>query len=308
MPEILFKNYFILTILFLCTFLSGVTAQELDPIVDVDLSRINIDVRDRLSNFKQDVQNYLTRTKFTNEVIVNDIKGKQYKIKCNFQFFFTNATGVESYEAQLVVFVQRNVFRTPEFTPLLRIKDETWAFNYVKGQSFYHDDLKFNPLTSFLDYYAYMIIGLDDDSWEPELGTERFQKAQNVVNLAIANSSGQGWIDNSSFKASRNSYPFELLNSKYDDFRKAFWIYHFAGIDSLQYNKRTALERMAEAVEMIGKVKKNEVRSFTIKAFFEAKYLEIAGTFVDYYDKTIYRKLMEIDPDHSSTYEEYAKK
>jgi len=308
MPEILFKNYFFLTLLFLCTFFSGVTAQELDPIVDVDLSRINIDVRDRLSNFKQDVQNYLTRTKFTNEVIVNDIKGKPYKIKCNFQFFFTNATGVESYEAQLVVFVQRNVFRTPEFTPLLRIKDETWAFNYVKGQSFYHDDLKFNPLTSFLDYYAYMIIGIDDDSWEPDLGTERFQKAQNVVNLAIANSSGQGWIDNSSFKASRNSYPFELLNSKYDNFRKAFWIYHFAGIDSLQYNKRTALERMAEAVEMIGKVKKNEVRSFTIKAFFEAKYLEIAGTFVDYYDKTIYRKLMEIDPDHSSTYEEYAKK
>lgn len=283
-------------------------AQELDPIVDVDLSRINIDVRDRLSNFKQDVQNYLNRTKFTNEVIVNDVKGKPYKIKCNFQFFFTAATGVESYEAQLVVFVQRNIFKTPNFTPLLRIKDETWSFNYVRGQSFYHDDLKFNPLTSFLDYYAYMIIGLDDDSWETELGTERFQKAQNVVNLAIANSSGQGWIDNSSFKASRNSYPFELLNSKYDDFRKAFWIYHFAGIDSLQYNKRTALERMAEAVEMIGKVKKNEVRSFTIKAFFEAKYLEIAQTFTDYYDKTIYRKLMEIDPDHSSTYEEYAKK
>jgi hypothetical protein len=254
------------------------------------------------------VQNYLTRTKFTNEVIVNDIKGKPYKIKCNFQFFFTNATGVDSYEAQLVVFVQRIVYRTPEFTPLLRIKDESWAFNYVKGQSFYHDDLKFNPLTSFLDYYAYMIIGIDDDSWEPDLGTERFQKAQNVVNLAIANSSGQGWIDNSSFKASRNSYPFELLNSKYDDFRKAFWIYHFAGIDSLQYNKRAALERMAEAVGMIGKVKKNEVRSFTIKAFFEAKYLEIAETFTDYYDKTIYRKLMEIDPDHSSTYEEYARK
>ncbi|MCX7878505.1 MAG: DUF4835 family protein, partial [Ignavibacteria bacterium] len=114
--------------------------------------------------------------------------------------------------------------------------------------------------------------------------------------------------ETSSLKQSRAVFPAELLNSKYSDFRKAFWIYHFAGIDSLQYNKRTALERIAEAIEMIGKVKRSEVRSFIIKSFFEAKNLEIAQVLTDYYDKTIYRRLMEIDPDHASVYEEWAKK
>ena len=85
-------------------------------------------------------------------------------------------------------------------------------------------------------------------------------------------------------------------------------MYHFSGIDSLQYDKKTALEKIAQAIDIIGKVKKNEVKSFIIRAFFEAKYLEIAATLVDYYDKSIYRKLMDIDPDHSSTYEEYARK
>ncbi len=283
-------------------------AQELDAVVDVDVSSINIDIRDRLSNFKNDVQNYLNKTRFSDENIVNDVRGKPYKIKCTFSFFFRSATGVDSYEAQLVVSVQRNIYRTDNFTTVFRIKDETWAFNYVKGQSFYHDDLKFNNLTSFLDYYAYMIIGYDDDSWEPALGTVRFQKAQNIVNLAIANSDGKGWIDNSSLKQSRSAYPSELLNSKYENFRKAFWIYHFAGIDSLQYGKKQALERIAEALQIIGKIKKTEIRSFIIKQFFEAKYLEIATTLVDYYDKSIYRKLMEFDPDHSATYEDYAKK
>ncbi|HEY3252048.1 MAG TPA: DUF4835 family protein, partial [Ignavibacteria bacterium] len=89
---------------------------------------------------------------------------------------------------------------------------------------------------------------------------------------------------------------------------KAFWLYHFAGIDSLQYNKRAALERISQAIELIGKVKKLEVRSFIIKNFFETKYLEIAQTLTDYYDKTIYRKLMDIDPDHTSTYQEYGQK
>ncbi len=287
---------------------SKLHSQELDAVVDVDLSSLNVDIRDRLSNFKIDVQNYLNKTRFTDENIVNDVKGKPYKIKCNFQFFFTSSTGFDSYAAQMVISVQRNVYRTENFTTIFRIKDETWSFNYIKGQSFYHDDLKYNKLTSFLDYYAYMVIGIDDDSWEPNLGTQRYQKAQNLVNLAIANSDGSGWVDNSSLKQSRSAYPSELLNSKYDNFRKAFWIYHFSGIDSLQYDKRTALERVAESLEMIGKIKKTEVRSFVIKAFFEAKYLEIATSLVDYYDKTIYRKLMDFDPDHATTYEEYAKK
>lgn len=309
------KYFSLLLVVILCSvFSSGTIAprniysQELDATVDVDLSAINVDVRDRLSSFKNDIQNYLNKTRFTDENIVNDVRGKPYKIKCSFQFFFRTSTGFDSYEAQLVISVQRNIYRTESFTTIFRLKDENWAFNYTKGQNLYRDDLKYNNLTSFLDYYAYMIIGCDDDSWEPGLGTQRFQKAQNVVNLAIANSDGRGWVDNSSLKQSRSVYPSELLNSKYDGFRKAFWTYHFAGMDSLQYSKRDALEKIAASLESIGKIKKTEIRSFVIKSFFDAKYLEIATTLVDYYDKSIYRKLMDIDPDHSSTYEEYAKK
>lgn len=302
------KNLKKICFLTVIVFNISICSQELDATVDVDLSALNMDIRDRLSSFKQDVQNYLTKTRFTDEVIANDVRGKPYKIKCSFQFYFKTATGYDSYEAQMLVNVQRNIYRTSNFTTIFRIKDETWGFNYIKGQSFYHDDLKYNSLTSFLDYYAYMVVGTDDDSWEPGLGTQRFQKAQNVVNLAIANSDGKGWVDNSSLKQSRSVYPSELLNSKYDNFRKAFWIYHFAGMDSLQYNKRQALEKIAQALEMMGQVKRTTIRAFTIKAFFDAKYLEIATTLVDYYDKTIFRKLMDFDPDHAATYEEYAKK
>ena len=280
-------------------------AQELDPTVDVNLQNMGSDVKDRLAYFKQDVTDYLTKTRFTDEDIVNDVKGKPYKIKCSFQFFFTASTGFDSYEAQAVVIAQRYVYKTQNYSTILKIKDENWAFNYTRGQGMYHDDQRFNALSSFLDYYAYMIIGTDDDSWEPELGNKRFQKAQDVVNLAAANNVTKGWTDITSTKATRSSYPQELLNSKYDNFRKAFWIYHFSGIDSIQYGKQQALEKIAQAIDMIGKIKKSEVRSFTIRAFFDAKYQEIAQVLVDYFDKMIYRRLDDIDPDHVSTYDEY---
>jgi hypothetical protein len=286
----------------------NLSSQELDPIVDADMSKIGIDAQDRLSTFKQDITNYLSRTRFSDENIVNDIKGKAYKIKCNFQFIFNSATGFDSYDAQLVFTVSRNIYKSQTFTQILRIKDENWAFTYVKGQTFYHDDLKYNNLTSFLDYYAYLAIGIDDDSWELKLGTERFRNAQNIVNLAVSNSSDKGWSDNNVLKASRYTYPAELLNSRYEEFRKAFWIFHFGGIDSLQYGKRNALERISLAIEMIGKVKKLEVKSFIIKSFFDIKFMEIAQALTDYYDKTIYKKLMDIDPDHAGTYAEFAKK
>ncbi len=293
-----------------CLSIKLTNSQELDPLVDVDLSKLNVDVRDRLSNFQNEVTNYLTKTRFTDENIVNDQRNKPYKIKCNFSFFFNSASGTDGYNAQVVISIQRNIFRTANFTPLFRIKDDSWDFNYIKGQAFYHDELKFSNLTSFLDYYAYLIVGLDDDSWEVELGNKRFQKAQDVVNLALSNgsSAGSGWTDNSSLKPSRSAYPLELLNSKYDSYRQGVWMYHFAGMDSLQYNKRQALERMAQAIELIGKTRKTEIRSFTIKAFFDAKYLEIAQAMTDYYDKTVYRRLSEVDPDHTTTYEEYSRK
>jgi hypothetical protein len=289
-------------------------SQELDPTVDVNFDKVNSDARDRLSNFKNEVTDYLTKTRFTNENIVNDLRSKPYKIKCNFQVFFTNSVGFDYYEAQVVITSQRSVYHsitnygTEKTSPAMKIKDETWQFNYIKGQAMQHDELRFNNVTSFLDYYAYMIIGFDDDSWELKLGTKRFQKAQDVVNLALANQVTTGWSDNTLTKASRNTYTLDLLNSKYDNFRKAVWIYHFSGVDSIYWNKRQALEKMVAALEMIGQLRKAEIRSFTIKEFFDAKYLEIAQSMVDYYDKTIFRRLGEIDPDHISTYDDYSRK
>src|ERR1700730_15568645 len=89
----------------LFAFTIKVSAQELDPLVDVDFTNLNSDVKDRLSSFKQDIQNYLSKTKFTDEIISNDVRNKPYKIQCSFSFFFNSSTGTDGYNSQLVVSV-----------------------------------------------------------------------------------------------------------------------------------------------------------------------------------------------------------
>ena len=59
-----------------------------------------------------------------------------------------------------------------------------------------HDELTFEALTGFIDYYAYMMLGYDFDSFAELGGSDYFAKAQDVVDLAQS-SNAIGW---SSFK------------------------------------------------------------------------------------------------------------
>jgi hypothetical protein len=60
---------------------------------------------------------------------------------------------------------------------------------------------------------------------------------------------------------------------------------------------------------MIGEVKKNaDPQNQIIKAFFEAKYKEIAELLTGYRDPNIFLELSAMDPNHQTTYEESRKR
>jgi hypothetical protein len=55
-------------------------------------------------------------------------------------------------------------------------------------------------------------------------------------------------------------------------------------------------------------VKKKEVKAYNIDIFFEEKSAEIAETFLNYGDRTVYDQLIVLDPAHQRIYEEAKKK
>jgi hypothetical protein len=272
--------------------------QELDCTVKVNYEGVSTTNKDLLVNFDADVREYMNNYKWGNDDL-------DEKVKCTFDIFIRNATG-DRYSAEVFVGSQRSVLNGGGTKGVLRLKDDAWDFTYVRGRPIIHNPYSFNDLASFLDFYAYLILGYDYDTYERLSGTPFFQKAADISNLGRA-TGGKGWQPTKT-GYSRIQLIDEVLNSKFAPVRVASFKYHFSGLDSLATSRSRALKNARDAILMIGDVRKNaDPRSQIIRAFFDVKFLELAELFIGY-DPQVYLDLASIDVAHQTTYDEYRKK
>lgn len=297
------KARLIIFILFLFG-VSSVYAQELLCEVNVTMEAIPSSQRDYLSNFKSDVERYLNTTRFTSENL-------EEKIRCTFDIFFKSYSGNNQYVAQVFIASQRPIYKgdykTEQYTTVLRIMDENWEFTYVPNQRLVQDDFTIDPLGDFLDYYAYIIIGFDCDTYIPLSGTPWFQKALTICQQLAPTQSGKYWQQ---MATSYNRYGLasELTNSSYDQFRIAINNYYFDGLDKLGIDPPKALDAMLHSLESIATFRKLNPTSITIKQFFDAKYKEIAEVFLLSPSRDVYDRLSQLDQEHRATYQEWKNK
>ncbi len=278
------------------------TAQELQATVSVNTEPIPSAMRDYLRDFKQDVENYLNGTTFTDEDMLGD------KIQCTFEMFFQRPVGENRYIVQVFVGSQRMVYvndeKTAKTSPILRVLDEKWEIQYQPGQRMRRDDFSFDALTDFLDFYAYLIIGLDLETYAPSAGTKYFQKAFAICELGSNSSTAIEWKFASS-PYNRYGMAEELTNPKYSLMREAFTTYHFDGIDLLGTQAQRGLDNMLRSLETIAQVRKlQNPQSVFVRQFFNAKNKEIAEAFLKYNDRSVFEKLGEYDPEHLSSYQD----
>lgn len=278
-------------------------SQELDCKVTINsIESIQSPQRDYLRNFSSDVERYLNNTRFTNE----DLNGE--KIVCNIEITFKSGSSNNRYQAQAFIASQRPVYIVNDVsdrtTPILRIMDNNWEFTYMPNQRMNHDEMIFDPLTGFLDFYAYLIIGYDLETYVPMSGNSCFQKAVNIVRLAANSSEANDWKQTSA-SYSKFGISDELTNMKYDSFRRAFNDYHYDGIDLLATEQKKAQDNILNALESINEIQIRQSRnSIIIKQFFDAKSREIAEVFQTYPDRSIYDKLSSFDEENRSKYQE----
>jgi hypothetical protein len=277
-------------------------SQELNCTVTINTESIQSAQRDYLRNFTSDIERYLNNTRFTNE----DLDGE--KIQCSLDIFFKTATSDNRYQAQIVVVSQRPVYvgndKSDRTTPVIRILDINWEFTYTPNQRMTHDEMAFDPLTGFLDFYAYLIIGYDLETYIPMSGSPCFQKALNTVQQASNSSVAKDW-QSSSASYSKYGITNELTNIKYNAFLTALNNYYYDGIDLLTTEPQKALENILKAVESINEVRRRQnPTSVVVKQFFDAKYREIAEVFSTYPDRSVYDVLSKYDQEHRNIYQD----
>ncbi len=292
------------SVLFLLALVSPLgSTQELNCVVTVNYESIPTTHRDFLLDFADVVREYINDYRWTDEDFGED------RIRCTLNIFFLSVTGDDQYSAQVFVGSQRPIHETNQSTGVVRIFDDKWDFTYNENQTFYHDLFQFEPLASFLDFYAYVILGYDYDTYEPMAGTPFFEKALDVVRLGQSGSGSRGWNRARAGVYSRADLIDELLNAKYQLFRDALFTYHTEGLDLLRSKPTEAQKNIAQVIEDLSKIRKQSTeRSVALKTFFDTKYQEIAEVLAGYPDKSVFEKLGEIDPTHQSTYQVYKDK
>ncbi len=296
-------KWFLIIIIFFITGVNNSYSQKQDFHVEVivDMTQLTPAIQEKLMNFKQKVQDYLEKNKY----FVDDIT----PVRVQMQFSFTSVDVVTlTYQAKLFVASQREIFNPfkngpDKYSTAFRFLDERCEFVYNDNIPFIKNDYRFDGFLSLLDYYAYMMAGYDEDSYFVKGGNKYFQKAVDICNKVTANT--KGWNDTGGgSKPSRLQLVQELLNARFDDFRKAYFEYMWTGLDSISIKKRNAQKNILDALEVIGTTKKKEVKAYNIDIFFDSKATEIAEIFIDYGDRSVYDKLSSIDPSHQSIYTE----
>jgi hypothetical protein len=275
-------------------------AQEVDCTVIVNYESVASTNKELLQNFAADLKDYFNNYKWG-----PDNPGE--KIRCTFSINVQSVIGENRYSAQVFIGSQRKIFGTGASTMVLRIFDDSWEFTYVRNRPLNHNAYSFDDLTSFLDLYIFLILGYDYDTFDPLSGTPFFQKAADIASLG--RSSGQkGWQPSTS-SFNRVQLVDELVNSAFEPVRKASYIYHFAGLDSMSIAPDKAYRNILMAIENIASTKSRvDPRNVVIKTFFDTKSQEIAAVFENYPDPSVYVRLSTIDQQHMKTYEEARQK
>jgi uncharacterized protein YmfQ (DUF2313 family) len=278
---------------------SVIAAQELNCTVTVNYENVPVANRERLVDFKNVVESYLNTARYTNDDYAT-------KINCAMSIFFLSAAGDFDYSAQVVVTSQRPVYRSDRVSPVLAINDGQWQFQYQPGQAMYANQTTFDPLTSFLDFYALIIIGMDQDSFGPFAGTPIFLRAMDIANLGATSRANTGWQPSSSVY-NRNGLVSEILRDKYSAFRGSIFEYYY-GIDIYSQNKTLGQQKIADLVNVLWSMyqKTGNLNSVYVSTFFDAKSGEIADLLRFYTDSEIFSKLKKIDPPHTAKYDAVA--
>jgi hypothetical protein len=160
-------------------------------------------------------------------------------------------------------------------------------------------------LSSTLAFYAHLIIGLDNDTFSMEGGTEQLLICQTIVSNAQS-AAETGW--QSGQKGQQNRYHLidNLLTQTFKPIRECLYRYHRHGMDKLYLDAAGARTIMSESLMGLKNVHKIKPSSYNMQVFFNAKRDEIINIFkgATAEEKTkALETLMTIDPAGTTQYQ-----
>ena len=294
------KTLLFLMVALMCTFnaVADDEATELNCEVEVNSDKITNGSRDVFNELKQSVTDYMNTTKWTNANF-----GVNEKIYCKLMFTLSswdNATGV--MQGDLQIQSQRPVFNSSYTTAVINFRDTKVNFTFETGQQLVFSELEMEDnLTAILNFWAYMIIAMDFDTFELNGGAPYYEKAAQVVRLA--QSSGEsGWKafeDNTNRSAVLSAF----TDNQTAPIHQILYDYHRMGLDQMVVTVDKGRSTITHTLENLAKIYDVAPMSVCLTMFKDAKLDEL----INVYSKanttekeTVYEMLYQVYPSETT--------
>lgn len=288
----------------LCCSPSTISAQELQAKITINHAQISGTEKGVFDNLQQTLQQFVNNRQWTHLQFQ-----KNERIICNFNITVTKYDRDQNlFTCKALIQANRPVFNSAHTSTLYNNVDDNFTFRFAE-----YDQLEFNEqqidnqLTALFAYYAYLIIGIDLDSFAPKGGEDILQRCMNLTNNA-QNLDYPGW---KAFADDRNRYAIisDYVDGALEPFRQLQYDYYRKGLDEMANNAERGRTEITAALETgLKKAKENRPLSLLPQIWTDFKKDELANIYrgkgTQKEKESIYELLFSINPSQNKYWDQ----
>lgn len=288
----------------LCCSPSTISAQELQAKITINHAQISGTEKGVFDNLQQTLQQFVNNRQWTHLQFQ-----KNERIICNFNITVTKYDRDQNlFTCKALIQANRPVFNSAYTSTLYNNVDDNFTFRFAE-----YDQLEFNEqqidnqLTALFAYYAYLIIGIDLDSFASKGGEDILQRCMNLTNNA-QNLDYPGW---KAFSDDRNRYAIisDYLDGALEPFRQLQYDYYRKGLDEMANNAERGRTEITAALETgLKKAKENRPLSLLPQIWTDFKKDELANIYrgkgTQKEKESIYELLFSINPSQNKYWDQ----
>ena len=259
----------------ICCNPATLAAQELQAKITINHAQISGTEKSVFDNLQQTLEQFVNDRQWTHLQFQ-----KNERIQCNFNLQVTKYDKDQGvFTCKATIQANRPVYNSAYTTTIYNNVDENFMFKFAEfDQLEFNEEQIDNQLTALFAYYAYLLIGLDLDSFSPKGGEDVLQRCMNLTNNA-QNLDFPGW---KAFDNDRNRFAIinDYLDGAMEPFRQLQYDYYRKGLDEMANNVERGRTEITTALETgLKKAKENRPLSMLPQIWTDYKKDELANIY-----------------------------
>lgn len=297
------KNYLFFLLILLGQTISH--AQDIKFNVNVISPQVQLTDKSIFNALQNAIVEFLNTRRWSKDKIM-----QEEVIECNMIIEITDYNPASNnFRVDLQIQSLRPVFGSSYTTMTTNLREQKVTFEYQQFQAMdFQEGNNVYNLTGILAFYAYIIMGMDYDSFGELAGTPYYQSAKAILD---ASQSIPGWRPNDGSANQNRFYLVDnLLSDRQRALRETIYMYHRKGLDLMHKDVNKGRLGVEEALKNIQELCRLLPNSMIVRNFFLVKHKEI----IDIYKEApvaeknrIIEMLKKMDVANSSEYEKIRK-